>query len=307
MPTLGHMALVGLVKAGLVNAIVSQNVDGLHLRSGIPRSKLCEVHGNLFMEHCTKAQCGEEVVRTTDLGGVGFKPTGRFCRKCGSSMVDTLLDFNDELRDLDAAQEHSHRCSVAGGLALCLGTSLQMAPSMDFPCEANKMVIVNLQATRKDKRATLVMRTTIDKVMKSLMEKLALPIPVYHRTEKVFVRHTSIEEKGTKKRWTLSVGDEDGVCSGFISTVKVEFLDSNLKPTSLTRPFCLSRVTSLKVQSPVMRVRLVLVFTAAPGHPAPPPKTIDHYSIDLSQNSGVMEISADLGKVDYNMYNPFLR
>ena len=65
-PTLTHMALLALVEAGMVKHIISQNVDGLHLKSGLPREKLSELHGNMFMEKCEK--CGKYVSPNTLTG-----------------------------------------------------------------------------------------------------------------------------------------------------------------------------------------------------------------------------------------------
>ena len=51
---LQHMAIAGLIHADLVHLVVSQNVDALHLRSGVPRKNLSELHGNIFLEKCRK-------------------------------------------------------------------------------------------------------------------------------------------------------------------------------------------------------------------------------------------------------------
>ena len=61
LPSPTHMAMVKLHKEGLVKFTISQNVDGLHRRSGIPPSELAELHGNTNLETCQ--QCGRQYFR----------------------------------------------------------------------------------------------------------------------------------------------------------------------------------------------------------------------------------------------------
>ncbi len=55
------MALFELMEQKHLKHVVSQNVDGLHRKSGIAPEKLCEVHGNTNLEVCIK--CGKEYMR----------------------------------------------------------------------------------------------------------------------------------------------------------------------------------------------------------------------------------------------------
>ncbi len=60
-PTSTHMAFVALAEKGMLKYLVSQNVDGLHRRSGFPVDKLAELHGNTNLEKCNK--CGKGYMR----------------------------------------------------------------------------------------------------------------------------------------------------------------------------------------------------------------------------------------------------
>ncbi|XP_061456746.1 NAD-dependent protein deacylase sirtuin-6 isoform X1 [Rhineura floridana] len=184
-PSKTHMALLGMQRAGILRFLVSQNVDGLHVRSGFPRDKLAELHGNMFVEECMK--CGKQYVRDTVVGTMGLKPTGRLCdvskhrglRSCRGKLMDTILDWEDSLpdRDLNLASEASRRAD----LSITLGTSLQIKPSGDLPLltkkKGGKLVIVNLQPTKHDKHADLRIHGYVDNVVVKLMKHLSLEIP----------------------------------------------------------------------------------------------------------------------------------
>ncbi len=90
VPSLTHMAVLGLAQAKLVRYVISQNVDGLHLRSGLSAGILSELHGNVFKEVCTK--CERVYIRDWDVQGIGLRPTGRRCEHCDGPLRDSLLD-----------------------------------------------------------------------------------------------------------------------------------------------------------------------------------------------------------------------
>lgn len=98
MPTETHMALVALMEAGLLKFLISQNVDGLHRKSGIAPDMIAELHGNTNLEICTK--CNREFLRdfrVRNAQEVHDHKTGRKCDDslCGGELMDTIINFNE--------------------------------------------------------------------------------------------------------------------------------------------------------------------------------------------------------------------
>jgi mono-ADP-ribosyltransferase sirtuin 6 len=211
-PTLTHMALVGLQRAGYVERVVSCNVDCLHVRSGLDRERLSELHGNCFAEACD--DCEKEYIRDFEMTTVGFKRTGRACDDCGRDgrLRDKVLDWGDPLpkRELFLAE----RDSASAALSLVLGSSLQIKPSCDIPLKTTrkrrrrkrdddgdgetkgvvddapgKLVIVNLQPTCKDAKAHCVINAKCDVVMSLVCARLGVRVPDYVRRDVLRVQH----------------------------------------------------------------------------------------------------------------------
>ena len=159
-PTFTHKTLMKLSSVGLLKFIVNQNIDGLHLKAGIPREKVADMHGNVFVEQCNR--CRQQHVVDSCVPTVGLKFTGNNCSvgsnptgrlNCRGKMKDTILDWEDDLpqKELDLAEYHSKNAQ----LSVCLGTSLQIYPCRNVPRLTKKnggqVVIVNLQKTPLDK------------------------------------------------------------------------------------------------------------------------------------------------------------
>ncbi len=146
IPSLTHMALRELLDRNVLKFLVSQNIDGLHRKSGVPYEKLAELHGNRNLEVCGK--CARHYLRdyrTRTALAVHDHKTGKKCDnpKCGGELYDTIVNFEENLpqRDMDLGFAH---CAEAD-LCLALGSSLVVTPAADMPAQAathGKLVIV---------------------------------------------------------------------------------------------------------------------------------------------------------------------
>ncbi|XP_037939826.1 NAD-dependent protein deacetylase Sirt6 [Teleopsis dalmanni] len=190
-PTKTHMALRALVERGYVKYIVSQNIDGLHLKSGLARKYLAELHGNMFVEQCNK--CLRQFVRTSAAPTVGKKPCGGNCRAgankeraCrGGLLIDNILDWEHDLPENDLDMAHMH--STLADVNITLGTTLQIIPSGNLPLKnkkhGGKLVICNLQPTKHDKKADFTVSAYVDKILSKVCKRLGIEIPDYNPTE----------------------------------------------------------------------------------------------------------------------------
>ncbi|KAF8774306.1 NAD-dependent protein deacetylase sirtuin-7 like protein [Argiope bruennichi] len=191
-PTFTHMAIKQLHKEGLISHIVSQNCDGLHLRSGLPKVALSELHGNMFIEVCPKCKPLKQYVRlfdVTERTGLHRHKTGRFCSKCDSELKDTIVHFGEKgTLPWPMNWKGAVKAASKADLILCLGTSLKVLrryPGLwqtDKPHDKRpKLFIVNLQWTPKDPQATLKIHGKCDEVMKLVTTFLGIEVPTYKK------------------------------------------------------------------------------------------------------------------------------
>ncbi|CAJ0601693.1 unnamed protein product [Cylicocyclus nassatus] len=188
-PTLTHRALKLLEERGLVKFVVSQNVDGLHPKSSFPLNRLAELHGNVFCEQCER--CSRRYYRDFATGTVGLKLTGRSCegtpsgRACRGRLRDTTLDWEDSLPEPDLTIAYNFAKNA--DLSLCLGTSLQIVPVGNMPLLAQKsggkMVTVNLQATKHEKKADIAIHGLVDDVMTKVLKYLDITLDDDKKTD----------------------------------------------------------------------------------------------------------------------------
>ena len=127
-PNGAHLALAAMQDAGLVDAVVTQNVDMLHRRAG--GGELVEVHGSIATSRCLSCP-GEielEEVRARMAAADDGVPR---CEHCGAALKPGVVLFG-ELLDPRALERARNLC-LGADVLLCIGSSLEVHPVAGLP------------------------------------------------------------------------------------------------------------------------------------------------------------------------------
>lgn len=193
-PTITHKALKSFCDIPeKTHFVISTNVDGLHMKSGLDDDSYVELHGNIYKEECNvceKVETKDKPVSrceiNTNIDEITIKNekdrvlrhfTGRKC-DCGGYFCDTIIHFGEDLtpRRIQLAVNKAHEAN----LSLVLGTSMRVAPANRLPELAfkndGKLVIVNLQNTPFDDCASIRIWAPTDIVMTKLCSRLGIEL-----------------------------------------------------------------------------------------------------------------------------------
>jgi NAD-dependent deacetylase len=160
-PNAGHRAVARLVERGKASAVITQNVDGLHQKSGVPDARVIELHGNSTYAACL--DCGERHSLDEIREIFADNECLPDCKACGGIVKTATISFGQSMPELAMARAQDE--TLAADLFLVLGSSLVVYPAAAFPLIARKngasLVIVNREPTDQDDVADLVLHTDI--------------------------------------------------------------------------------------------------------------------------------------------------
>jgi NAD-dependent deacetylase len=172
-PNRAHLALAELEARGLVNAIVTQNIDLLHERAG--SREVVEVHGSIRTSSCPGCDVRYELAKVVSLIEAGEGAPA--CPACGAILKPDVVFF-DELLPPEAI-DRAYELAEEARLLLVVGSSLEVYPVAELPQTTldagGKVAVVNRTPTWVDGRAALVLDGSAGEVLHATVAQLRPP------------------------------------------------------------------------------------------------------------------------------------
>jgi NAD-dependent deacetylase len=174
-PNTGHRALVALERRGVLDTLVTQNIDGLHQAAGSDPDRVVEIHGTTRVVACLT--CGTRTPMPEVLDRVRAGEEDPSCTQtmadgvCAGILKAATISFGQDLvvEDLVRSEEAARRCD----LLLAVGSKLSVYPAAGLVPAAHRagarVVIVNAQPTEYDAIADVVVRGPIGDVLPAIV------------------------------------------------------------------------------------------------------------------------------------------
>jgi len=171
-PNAAHYAIAELDKMGRLDCVITQNVDNLHQKAGVPDDRVFELHGNLQRAVCLG--CGrvypfEQIKLRLDKG-----EEIPDCEDCHGMLKPNAVFFGEQLPS-DVLTEASNRSSGCD-LFIVVGSTLVVYPAAYMPVYAvqagARLVIVNLSSTPMDREAAVLINAKAGEAMSRIVDKV---------------------------------------------------------------------------------------------------------------------------------------
>ncbi len=175
-PNAGHHALVDLERAGRLDSVVTQNIDGLHQAAGQDPARVIEIHGTMRAVVCLV--CGDRQPSADVLDRVRDGEDDPTCRAvdatgavCGGMLKSATISFGQRLVPADVAR--AQQAAAGCDLMVAVGSTLTVYPAADLvPLSVSHgaaLVIVNADPTGYDDLADVVLRGPISELLPSIV------------------------------------------------------------------------------------------------------------------------------------------
>jgi NAD-dependent deacetylase len=171
-PNRAHEVLAELERAGLLEAVITQNIDRLHSRAG--SKKVIEVHGSIASSSCL--DCGARLPLADVRGRQAEALDGVPRCECGQPLKPDVVLFGELLPV--AALNHAERLAAGADLLLCIGSSLEVYPVAGLPevtlSAGGSLAIITQGPTTFDRQAAVRMQGDVVDELEALRAALGL-------------------------------------------------------------------------------------------------------------------------------------
>ena len=171
-PNIGHAFVEKITNMQKNNYLITQNIDGLHQKSGIPKNKIIEIHGNAIEAACL--ECGAKQNITDFHDAIKTKKQLPRCTVCNGTVKVATISFGQPMNEED--MEKASNIVEDSDLMIVMGSSLKVLPAGKLPNLAmqsgSRLVILNREKTRYDSIADMVINDELQNICSGLIQKL---------------------------------------------------------------------------------------------------------------------------------------